>query len=110
MAPEQAAGRSRDVGPHTDVYALGAILYELLTGRAPFKGATLLETIEQVLTQAPVPPSLLQPKVPRDLEAVCLACLNKEPEGRYSTAAALAGDLDRFLAGEPISVRDSGIV
>jgi eukaryotic-like serine/threonine-protein kinase len=110
MAPEQAEGRAHDVGPHTDVYALGAILYELLTGRPPLKGASVLETLEQVRTQEPVPPSQLAPKVPRDLEGVCLKCLEKEAGRRYPTAEELADDLDRFLGGESVRARSSGVV
>jgi serine/threonine protein kinase len=102
MAPEQAAGRGKEAGPATDVYALGAILYECLTGRPPFKGATALETAQQVLRDDPVPPRRLQPGVPRDLETVCLKCLAKEPPRRYASAAHLADDLRRQLEGRPV--------
>jgi tetratricopeptide (TPR) repeat protein/predicted Ser/Thr protein kinase len=105
MSPEQAEGRTRDIGPLSDQYTLGAILYEMLTGRPPFLGATLLDTIQQVRTQEPVPPTQLQTKTPRDLEVICLKSLQKEPGKRYAHAGELAEDLRRFLNGEPIRAR-----
>jgi eukaryotic-like serine/threonine-protein kinase len=105
MAPEQAAGRLRDLGPATDVYALGATLFEVLTGRPPFRGQTPPETIRQVIDDDPIAARLLRPDVPRDLETICLCCLQKDIARRYPTAAALAADLGRFLAGQPIQAR-----
>jgi WD40 repeat protein/serine/threonine protein kinase len=105
MAPEQASGRNSEVGPATDVHALGAILYEALTGRPPFRGGQVVETLDQIRYEDPVPPGRLQSGIPTDLQTITLKCLQKEPRRRYASAAALAEDLRRFLAHEPISAR-----
>ncbi len=105
LAPEQAEGRAGDVGPATDIHALGVILYEMLAGRPPFLGANTLEVLDQVRGTDPPPPSRVQPRVPAELEVICLKCLAKEPSGRYATAADLADDLGRYLRGEPVKAR-----
>ena len=109
MAPEQAQGRNDRVGPHTDVYALGAILYQMLTGRAPFLANTAAETMMQVVQREPGAPSKSNHDIPRDLETICLKCLEKEPARRYATARELCDELGRFLKGEPIHAQPASV-
>jgi WD40 repeat protein/tRNA A-37 threonylcarbamoyl transferase component Bud32/tetratricopeptide (TPR) repeat protein len=110
MPPEQAAGRLDQIGPRSDVYSLGGVLYCLLTGRPPFQSSSIVETIKQAIETPPVPPRLLNPSVDRDLETICLKCLEKDPAHRYATAADLADELQRFLDGEPIKALRAGAV
>jgi serine/threonine protein kinase/WD40 repeat protein len=110
MAPEQVDGRRREVGPATDVHALGAILYECLTGRCPFKGASLHETLALICAQDPAPVRRLRPAIPRDLETICQKCLEKDPDRRYASAALLAADLARFRQGRPILARPTSLL
>jgi len=110
MAPEQASGRGREIGPGTDIWALGVIFYEMLTGARPFRARDIDVLLAMIRSEDPIPPGRVVPGIPRDLETICLKCLRKEPANRYLTAAALADDLERFLAGRPILARPVGTV
>jgi serine/threonine protein kinase/WD40 repeat protein len=110
LAPEQAWGRAKEIGPATDVYALGAILYELISGRPPFREATPAETLDAILAREPRPLSRLRSRVPRNVEAICRKCLAKQPRRRYASAQALAEDLRRYADGQPVTARSPGTV
>jgi len=110
MSPEQAQGKTNELGPSCDVYSLGAILYELITGRPPFRAETPLDTVMQVIDHQPVPPRLLNPKIDHDLETICLKCLEKNPQGRYASAEELGEDLQRYLNGDSISARSFNMI
>src|SRR5678809_238115 len=109
MAPEQAVGNNARVSRATDVYGLGAVFYQLLTGHPPFAGGTTFETVRLVLDAEPRQPRLLNPKIDRDLNTICLKCLEKDPQRRYSSALALAEDLEHWLKHEPIQAKRSGV-
>jgi eukaryotic-like serine/threonine-protein kinase len=110
MAPEQVGGNRGEIGPSSDVYSLGSILYQMLTGRPPFQAASPVDTLLMVLEQDPVPPRLLNAKADRDLEMIALKCLQKPPDLRYHSADALAHDLTAYLAGDPVSARSGGLM